>query len=114
GGTLVVTHGYGEGALAGLDLTTGGERWSLDREELSAGLEVGSSWSADVAYTDGSRAILAVSDWEAGTTSLLAVDLADGDVAWTAETAGQDGGSWVAPLQGRLLRMSETEITRLG
>ncbi len=114
GGTLVVAHGYGDGALAGLDLTTGGERWSLDREELSAGLEVGAGWSADVAYTDGSRAILAVSDWEAGTTSLLAVDLADGEVAWTAETTGQDGGSWVAPLQGRLLRMSDTEITRLG
>lgn len=114
GGTLVVSNGYGDGALAALDLTTGGERWSLDREELTAGLEVGTGWSADVAYTDGSRAILAVSDWDAGTTSLVALDLADGSVAWTAETAGPDGGSWVAPLQGRLLRMSETEITRLG
>ncbi|KZM78888.1 PQQ-binding-like beta-propeller repeat protein [Cellulosimicrobium sp. I38E] len=114
GGTLVVSNGYGDGALAGLDLTTGGERWSLDREELIAGLEVGSGWSADVAYTDGSRAIVSVSDWDAGTTSLLALDLADGGVAWTAETAGPDGGSWVAPLQGRLLRMSDTEITRLG
>ncbi|WP_454730118.1 outer membrane protein assembly factor BamB family protein [Cellulosimicrobium protaetiae] len=114
GGTLVVSNGYGDGALAGLDLTTGGERWSLDREELTAGLEVGTGWSADVAYTDGSRAILSVSDWDAGTTSLLALDLADGGVAWTAETAGPDGGSWVAPLQGRLLRMSDTGITRLG
>lgn len=114
GGTLVVSNGYGDGALAALDLTTGGERWSFDREELTAGLEVGTGWSADVAYTDGSRAILAVSDWDAGTTSLVALDLADGSVAWTAETAGPDGGSWVAPLQGRLLRMSETEITRLG
>ncbi|MGN7701983.1 outer membrane protein assembly factor BamB family protein [Cellulosimicrobium sp. 22601] len=114
GGTLVVAHGYGDGALAGVDLTTGGERWSLDREELIAGLEIGAGWSAEVAYTDGSRAILAVSDWEAGTTSLIALDLADGGVAWTAQTTGHDGGSWVAPLQGRLLRMSETEITRLG
>ncbi|MGW6225524.1 outer membrane protein assembly factor BamB family protein [Cellulosimicrobium cellulans] len=114
GGTLVVSNGYGDGALVGLDLTTGGERWSLDREDLIARLEVGTGWSADVAYTDGSRAILAVSDWDAGTTSLLALDLADGSVAWTAETAGPDGGYWVAPLQGRLLRMSDTEITRLG
>lgn len=113
GGTLVVANGLA-GALAGLDLTTGGERWSLERQALTADLEVGSSWSADVAYTDGSRAILAVSDWDAGTTSLVALDLADGSVAWTVETAGPDGGSWVAPLQGRLLRMSETEITRLG
>jgi hypothetical protein len=114
GGTLVVSNGYGDGALAGLDLTTGGERWSLDREEVTAALDVGTGWSADVAYTDGSRAILAVSDWDAGTTSLVALDLSDGGVAWTAETGGPDGGSWVAPLHGRLLRMSDTEITRLG
>ncbi|MBM7817541.1 hypothetical protein JOE63_000018 [Cellulosimicrobium cellulans] len=111
--TLVISNGYGNGVLIGLDAATGRERWSFGREEAEAALDVGSGWGTDTAYTDGTRAIVTVSDWDAGRTTLVALDLSDGHVAWTTEVSA-DGGSWAAPLQGRLLRMSETEIARLG
>lgn len=109
--TVVVSGGSGEGWITGLDATTGTVRWSLDREtaEAAAGGSVG--WM-DTAYTDGRRAILLASQ-DDGRTNLLALDLADGHVAWSGEV-GSDDGSWPAPLQGRLLRIGQSEIARLG
>jgi outer membrane protein assembly factor BamB len=111
GDTVVVSTGYGDGALDGLDAATGRERWSLDREAVEAAAGGSVSWM-DTAYTDGRRAIL-LAYQDDGRTDLLAVDLADGHVAWSAE-GGSDDGSWPVPLQGRLLRIGQSEIARLG
>ncbi|WP_086149950.1 PQQ-binding-like beta-propeller repeat protein [Cellulosimicrobium sp. KWT-B] len=110
-GTVVVSGGSSTGWMTGLDATTGRERWSLDRETVEAAAGGSVSWM-DTAYTDGRRAIL-LAYQDDGRTDLLAVDLADGHVAWSAE-GGPDDGSWPVPLQGRLLRIGQSEIARLG
>ncbi|WP_340697500.1 hypothetical protein [Cellulosimicrobium funkei] len=109
--TVVVSGGSSTGWMTGLDATTGTVRWSLDRETVEAAAGGSLSWM-DTAYTDGRRAIL-LAYQDDGRTDLLAVDLADGHVAWSAE-GGSDDGSWPVPLQGRLLRIGQSEIARLG
>jgi len=111
--TVVVSDGYGEGFLTALDAATGRERWTLDREGAEAATDLGPAWNADTAYTDGTRAIVVVSDWEAEETSLLAIDLADGRVAWATQGRA-NARAWVAPFQGRLLQIAEDALTRLG
>lgn len=113
GDTVVVSDGYGDGFLTALDATTGRERWTFDRAGAEAAAGMGQAWNADTAYTDGTRAIVVVSDWEAEESSLLAIDLSDGHVAWTTEGRA-NRGSWVAPFQGRLLQIGEDALTRLG
>lgn len=110
-GTVVVSGGSSTGWMTGLDATAGTVRWSLDRETVEAAAGGSVSWM-DTAYTDGRRAIL-LAYQDDGRTDLLAVDLADGHVAWSAE-GGSDDGSWPVPLQGRLLRIGQSEIARLG
>ncbi|SMF14754.1 putative pyrroloquinoline-quinone binding quinoprotein [Cellulosimicrobium cellulans J34] len=118
GGTFVVSTGYGGAVLVGIDAATGRETWSLSRDDVDgllgdSGSEA-SGWSVDSAYTDGSRAIAVISNWQDGSSTLVALDLADGRVVWTADWGEDARGSWVLPIQGRLLRLGEAAITRLG
>ncbi|PTU54659.1 hypothetical protein DBB34_18280 [Sphaerisporangium cinnabarinum] len=109
--TVVVSGGSSTGWMTGLDATTGRVRWSLDRETVEAAAGEGVGWT-ETAYTDGRRAIL-LAYQDDGRTDLLALDLADGHVAWSAEGRSDDG-SWPVPLQGRLLRVGPSEVARLG
>ncbi|MGA4779363.1 hypothetical protein ACPCUX_12545 [Cellulosimicrobium sp. AB352] len=109
--TVVVSGGSSTGWMTGLDATSGTVRWSLDRETVEAAAGGSVSWM-DTAYTDGRRAIL-LAYQDDGRTDLLAVDLADGHVAWSGGV-GPEEGSWPVPLQGRLLRIGQSEIARLG
>ncbi|SIQ10807.1 PQQ-like domain-containing protein [Cellulosimicrobium aquatile] len=109
--TVVVSGGSSTGWMTGLDATTGTVRWSLDRETVEAAAGGSVSWM-DTAYTDGRRAIL-LAYQDDGRTDLLAIDLADGHVAWSGGV-GPEEGSWPVPLQGRLLRIGQSEIARLG
>ncbi|WP_144722203.1 PQQ-binding-like beta-propeller repeat protein [Cellulosimicrobium sp. TH-20] len=109
--TVVVSGGSSTGWMTGLDATTGTVRWSLDREAVEAAAGGSVSWM-DTAYTDGRRAIL-LAYQDDGRTDLLAIDLADGHVAWSGGV-GPEEGSWPVPLQGRLLRIGQSEIARLG
>ncbi|MFF8346164.1 PQQ-binding-like beta-propeller repeat protein [Cellulosimicrobium funkei] len=109
--TVVVSGGSSTGWMTGLDATSGTVRWSLDRETVEAAAGGSVSWM-DTAYTDGRRAIL-LAYQDDGRTELLAIDLADGHVAWSGGV-GPEEGSWPVPLQGRLLRIGQSEIARLG
>lgn len=109
--TVVVSGGSSTGWMTGLDATSGTVRWSLDRETVEAAGGGSVSWM-DTAYTDGRRAIL-LAYQDDGRTDLLAIDLADGHVAWSGGV-GPEEGSWPVPLQGRLLRIGQSEIARLG
>ncbi len=68
------------------------------------------------AFTDGARALLAVSTWEDAqhsTTQLVALDLRDGETGWRSDAASS---TRYAAVQGRLLRLDlgdDPAVTRL-
>lgn len=115
-GGVVVVPGT-SATLEGLDATTGRHLWTIEAEELAPLLSDESavypvSW--EQFFTDGERAVMTLSDWETGTSSLVAVDLADGAVAWHEEPTTDMGGSWAVPLRGALFRVQEGSLARVG
>ena len=58
-------------------------------------------------FTDADRGFIAAK-------TPCVITAADGRVVWTADWGEDARGSWVLPIQGRLLRLGEAAITRLG
>lgn len=119
-GVAVVLQGMGS-VLVGVDVETGRTLWTRTIDELvddGAGPAVPSSMlHVGQAFTDGSRALLAVSAWEDdehSTTRLVALDLRDGETGWRSDAASS---TRYAAVQGRLLRLDlgdDPTVTRLG
>ncbi len=114
-GGVVVVPGPSS-TLEGLDAATGRHLWTLTSDDL-APVGPGSaarSASWEQFFTDGERALVVLSDWSGGTTSLVAVDLAGGTVVWREEPTVDPGVSWLVALQGVLLRLDESSLSRVG
>ncbi|MET7132877.1 PQQ-binding-like beta-propeller repeat protein [Cellulosimicrobium sp. MI9406] len=119
-GVAVVLQGMGS-VLVGVDVETGRTLWTRTTDELvddGAGPTVPSSMlHVGQAFTDGARALLAVSAWEDdehSTTRLVALDLRDGEIGWSSASASS---TRYAAVQGRLLRLDlgdDPTVTRLG
>lgn len=119
-GVAVVLQGMGS-VLVGVDVETGRTLWTRAIDELvddGAGPTVAPGMlHVGQAFTDGARALLAVSAWEDdehSTTRLVALDLRDGAVAWSTDTATS---TRYAAVQGRLLQLrlgDDPTVTRLG
>lgn len=119
-GVAVVLQGMGS-VLVGVDVETGRTLWTRTIDELvddGAGPAVGPGMlHVGQAFTDGARALLAVSAWEDeehSTTRLLALDLRDGETGWSSASASS---TRYAAVQGRLLRLDlgdDPTVTRLG
>ncbi|MFE9232940.1 outer membrane protein assembly factor BamB family protein [Cellulosimicrobium funkei] len=119
-GVAVVLQGMGS-VLVGVDVETGRTLWTRTIDELvddGAGPAVPSSMlHVGQAFTDGARALLAVSAWEDeehSTTRLVALDLRDGEIGWSSASASS---TRYAAVQGRLLRLDlgdDPTVTRLG
>ncbi len=119
-GVAVVLQGMGS-VLVGVDVETGRTLWTRTIDELvddGAGPAVGPGMlHVGQAFTDGARALLAVSAWEDeehSTTRLVALDLRDGEIGWRSDAASS---TRYAAVQGRLLRLDlgdDPTVTRLG
>ncbi|MFI2567743.1 outer membrane protein assembly factor BamB family protein [Cellulosimicrobium funkei] len=119
-GVAVVLQGMGS-VLVGVDVETGRTLWTRTIDELvddGAGPAVGPGMlHVGQAFTDGARALLAVSAWEDeehSTTRLVALDLRDGETGWSSASASS---TRYAAVQGRLLRLDlgdDPTVTRLG
>jgi outer membrane protein assembly factor BamB len=119
-GVAVVLQGMGS-VLVGVDVETGRTLWTRTIDELvddGAGHAVPSSMlHVGQAFTDGARALLAVSAWEDeehSTTRLVALDLRDGEIGWSSASTSS---TRYAAVQGRLLRIDlgdDPTVTRLG
>lgn len=119
-GVAVVLQGMGS-VLVGVDVETGRTLWTRTIDELvddGAGPAVPSSMlHVGQAFTDGARALLAVSAWEDeehSTTRLVALDLRDGEIGWSSASTSS---TRYAAVQGRLLRIDlgdDPTVTRLG
>ena len=118
-GVAVVLQGMGA-VLVGVDVETGRTLWTHAIDELvddSAGPTVAPGMlHVGQAFTDGARALLAVSTWEDAqhsTTQLVALDLRDGETGWRSDAASS---TRYAAVQGRLLRLDlgdDPAVTRL-
>lgn len=119
-GVAVVLQGMGS-VLVGVDVETGRTLWTRTIDELvddGAGPAVGPGMlHVGQAFTDGARALLAVSAWEDeehSTTRLVALDLRDGEIGWRSDAASS---TRYAAVQGRLLRLElgdDPTVARLG
>ncbi len=119
-GVAVVLQGMGS-VLVGVDVETGRTLWTRTIDELvddGAGPAVGPGMlHVGQAFTDGARALLAVSAWEDeehSTTRLVALDLRDGETGWSSASASS---TRYAAVQGRLLRLDlgdDPTVARLG
>ncbi|SIQ08095.1 PQQ-like domain-containing protein [Cellulosimicrobium aquatile] len=119
-GVAVVLQGMGS-VLVGVDVETGRTLWTRTIDELvddGAGPAVGPGMlHVGQAFTDGARALLAVSAWEDeehSTTRLVALDLRDGEIGWRSDAASS---TRYAAVQGRLLRLDlgdDPTVARLG
>jgi hypothetical protein len=113
-GTAVVLDELG--AVRGIDLGTGADRWTLDPETLSFG---DMAWAAESsifgAYTDGDTLLLPVSADPSGEASglrLLAVDLRDGSVRWELEQ--ETPYTQLISVDGHLAQITQHGVVGLG
>lgn len=113
-GTAVVVDE--QGAVRGVDLGTGADRWTLDPEVFALG---GMAWVPQSvifgAYTDGDTLLLPVSaspDGAASGLRLLAVDLRDGSVRWEIEQ--ETPYTQLAGVDGYLAQITQQGVVGLG
>lgn len=113
-GTAVVVDELG--AVHGIDLGTGADRWTLEPEVLSFG---DMAWSADSAifgaYTDGDTLLLPVTADPSGDDPglrLLAVDLRDGSVRWEIEQ--ETPYTQLISVDGHLAQITQQGVVGLG
>ncbi|MDR7383148.1 PQQ-binding-like beta-propeller repeat protein [Promicromonospora iranensis] len=113
-GTAVVLDE--QGAVRGIDLGTGADRWTLDPEVLSFG---DMAWAAEStifgAYTDGDTLLLPVSADPSGSASglrLLAVDLRDGALRWEIEQ--ETPYTQLISVDGYLAQVTQEGVVGLG
>jgi outer membrane protein assembly factor BamB len=105
-----------QGAVRGIDLGTGADRWTLDPETLSFG---DMAWAAEStifgAYTDGDTLLLPVSADPSGSASglrLLAVDLRDGSTRWEIEQ--ETPYTQLISVDGYLAQITQEGVVGLG
>jgi outer membrane protein assembly factor BamB len=110
GGVVVTSR---DGVLAALDAGTGLERWSVESEVLrdTGATDAAGGFSFPAAFTDGEHVVVLTQDWSGRDQQLVAVDLADGDVAWRTDVGAN---AWPLAAQGALLVVGEGSVTRLG
>ena len=115
-GTAVISTGTG--AVRGLDLTTGEERWTWNA--LDAGAEQRDVLYVSRTFTDGQNVLLLTEDGRQG-AGLVALDVASGEVAW--EQSGDDApfdnlgmvaGTALVAVDGNLLKVAPDRVSRLG
>ncbi|MFF2268105.1 PQQ-binding-like beta-propeller repeat protein [Cellulosimicrobium cellulans] len=118
GGTVVALRDT-DSALVGIDVETGHELWSLTPNEVRAIDEGRGGSSDDLApdvwfsriLTDGDRAFVVVASGSGSASRVVALDLHDGRVAWRGDATS--AVTYLA-VQGRLLRVDDSTVARLG